>query len=246
MSIRTETPAVGLVRGEPQLFNIFGFGWNPSAGANTLSEVAALTAELEYDGGAVERIVVRPRVWYGTGRLVARCRLYASSAGVAVLDVGTEFGDVAVPSPAATEPEAAGDLVKSWRGYTGANIAAWSDTIKLPRGTRGLMWLSRCTAYGSQTTLEGAVDLAPASTIGAFRLGAQLASAGADARGIAFMGRVGDYSGQNHRAADAVLDTQASPFFFTPFPPAGVVPRSVRLGIKDTGNNTWSVDVYAV
>lgn len=100
MTIRNETVPLAAVRTDPVLRNIYGLAWNPWAPANTVSELAVVTAEIESEDGTRRVVALRPGAWYGGRSLMTRVWLTSPTPGNLVAEVGTAEGDFIVPSPA--------------------------------------------------------------------------------------------------------------------------------------------------
>lgn len=101
--MRTEAIRIPTLRGDPQLTNTYGFAWAPSDPANTLSEFALVSVDIEYEDGTRAQVTLRPRTWYGGRRRMTRVWFFASSAAagtVAVMDYATEEGETIQPASA--------------------------------------------------------------------------------------------------------------------------------------------------
>lgn len=170
---------------------------------------------------------------------------------LAIADSELEDVNAASSSPSApTEPEAAGQLVMSWRGYNGGSGLVWSGPLTLPARTRGLMWLTRCTASPDVGgALVGLIEFRDVPWVA--RLAQPVGLSSAPGRFIATWGH--SPAGANDPLVpDAAYDnmgsgTSAGRYRLDYLPAGATHPRNIRLGIRHgLPGNLFDADVFAL
>jgi hypothetical protein len=143
--IRSEAIPVSLLRGTPQLRNVYGFCFNPNVDGDTLAaaSVATIRADVEYADGRMTWLALRSGQLVGTsGRLMTRVWLTNASDGVLGLDVAYDPDDKLVPNPSAplAQPVMRDDVVIHPNGTVIGNLQLGNwlrSTFERPSWAKG-------------------------------------------------------------------------------------------------------------
>lgn len=110
--IRPEVIPVSPVRGEPQVRGAYGFWWNTGSPENTVSKIAVVRVEIEFEDLRRSVLYLTPSTWYGSARRITRAWFLSSSVGDIALEVGEEPNDRVSPPPPLAEEAA---FEEDWR-----------------------------------------------------------------------------------------------------------------------------------
>jgi len=193
-------------------------------------------------------LLARNSVWYALGDRVVSAEAVLLAAGAPAttyqLDAGRTREDAALPA-LAQPPSPGGKLVASWRDIALGGAIGW-QSVTLPAGTLGLLWVSKCTAFLSATVLTGLLEWSPPGSPYSPRVAGNINAANGLPLEIAVWGG-GIMAGDQPAAVNPAWGNQL-PRRLNLLPPGCPFPTyPMRLGVTDAAvANQWNVDVFAI